>query len=319
MEKIFLRVVKSVSLGVLIIGITAGMLYLVLPLEKKDLDQKARENAEGSFRELSDGVVHFEIQGDPEDPLVVLIHGFSVPYYVWDPTAAGLAESGFQVLRYDLYGRGYSDRPETSYDLDLFVRQLDELIQETESPLPVHIVGLSMGGPIAARYAVLHPEQVRSVTLIAPEVLDTDPEDILPMNIPGVGEYFMHVILAPVLLPRLQAADFYQPERFPEWESLYREQLQFHGTSRALLSTIRELVDLHPIQIYGELKETSLPVLIIRGEFDETITPEALSAIRHVLPEADFLPVPKAGHLPHYEQPDMVNADLIAFMEKTGP
>lgn len=318
MEKTFLRIVKLISFVVLILGFTAGLLYLILPLEREDLDQKARENAEGSFVELTDGFVHFEVQGDPEDPLVVLIHGFSVPYYVWDPTAADLADSGFQVLRYDLYGRGYSDRPDTSYDLDLFVRQLDELIREIGSPQPVHVIGLSMGGPIAASYAVLHPERVQSVTLIAPEVLDTDPVDILPMNIPGVGDYFMHVILAPVLLPRLQAADFYQPERFPEWESLYREQLKFHGTGKALLSTIRELVDLHPLDIYKQLSETRIPVLIIRGEHDQTITPEALSAIRHVLPAAGFTPVPEAGHLPHYEQPDLVNPAIISFLEKTG-
>lgn len=319
MDKSFLRVAKLIASVVVILGVTAGLLFLILPLERQDLDQKARENAEGSFRELSDGFVHYEILGDPEDPLVVLIHGFSVPYYVWDPTAVDLADSGFQVLRYDLYGRGYSDRPETSYDLNLFVRQLDELIQESGSRQPVHVIGLSMGGPIAARYAVLYPERVRSVTLIAPEVLDTDPMDILPMNIPGVGDYFMHVLLTPVLLPRLQTADFYRPERFPEWESRYREQLQFHGTSRALLSTIRKLVDLHPIEIYTELAETSLPVLIIRGEYDQTITLEALTAILLVLPQAGFTPVPEAGHLPHYEQPDLVNPVIIDFMESTGP
>jgi len=44
-------------------------------------------------------------------PAVALVHGFSVPYYVWDPTAPELARAGFRVLRYDLYGRGYSDRP----------------------------------------------------------------------------------------------------------------------------------------------------------------------------------------------------------------
>lgn len=37
------------------------------------------------------------------------MHGFSVPYYIWEPTFAALVQAGLRVLRYDLYGRGYSD------------------------------------------------------------------------------------------------------------------------------------------------------------------------------------------------------------------
>jgi pimeloyl-ACP methyl ester carboxylesterase len=54
----------------------------------------------------------------------VLIPGFSVPYVIWDPTFEDLVEKGFRVLRYDLFGRGYSDRPDAIYDLELFDRQL---------------------------------------------------------------------------------------------------------------------------------------------------------------------------------------------------
>ena len=38
-------------------------------------------------------------------PLVVLVHGLSVPYYIWDSTAASLAAAGHRVIRYDEYGR----------------------------------------------------------------------------------------------------------------------------------------------------------------------------------------------------------------------
>jgi pimeloyl-ACP methyl ester carboxylesterase len=51
---------------------------------------------------LSNGVVHYELTGSEDAPVVVLVHGFSVPCYVWDPTFEALTEAGFRVLRYDL-------------------------------------------------------------------------------------------------------------------------------------------------------------------------------------------------------------------------
>ena len=58
----------------------------------------------------------------------MLIHGFSVPYFIFDPTFNFLTKAGWRVLRYDLFGRGFSDRPHVRYNIDLFVRQLKELL-----------------------------------------------------------------------------------------------------------------------------------------------------------------------------------------------
>jgi len=64
---------------------------------------------------------------------VVLVHGFSVASYCWERTVPALVEAGFRVLTFDLYGRGYSDRPDGPYNLDLFVRQIDELLTRSTS------------------------------------------------------------------------------------------------------------------------------------------------------------------------------------------
>ena len=96
--------------------------------ETKELNEATRANVPGSFVQLSDGYTHYELGGPENGQPVVLVHGFSVPYFIWDPTFAFLAKSGFRVLRYDLFGRGYSDRPKLRYDIDLFCKQLRELL-----------------------------------------------------------------------------------------------------------------------------------------------------------------------------------------------
>ncbi|MEE9599519.1 MAG: alpha/beta hydrolase [Anaerolineales bacterium] len=304
-----------VILGILVVIVLFLIgLVLILNTENKDLDDAARDDAPGEFVLLSAGWVHYQMDGPPDSPLVVFVHGFSVPSYIWDPTCQALVNEGYQVLSFDLYGRGYSDRPERVYDINLFYVQLKELLDKLEINSPVHLVGLSMGGPIVARYGYTHPDLVSSITLVAPEVVQTPNNDIFPMNLNGVGEYLMRAVMEPVVLPKLQSGDFYQPDKFPGWIDLYRVQLQYHGTGRALLSTIRQLVKLNPEMEYQELSQTKLPVLLIWGSKDQTISEEHIQVLRELLPEMEVLIVERAGHIPHYERPEIVNPLLIDFL-----
>lgn len=89
--------------------------------ETEELNDAVRASAPGSFIELPDSCTHYELGGPQNGRLIVLVHGFSVPYFIWDPTFSFLTESGFRALRYDLFGRGYSDRPKVRYDIDLWL------------------------------------------------------------------------------------------------------------------------------------------------------------------------------------------------------
>jgi pimeloyl-ACP methyl ester carboxylesterase len=136
--------------------------------ETKDLNKETRNSASGSFIQLPDGVTHYELGGNESGEFVVLVHGFSVPYYIYDPTFNALMQAGFRVLRYDLFGRGFSDRPRTRYNIDLFVKQLADLLDALRVSRPVNLVGLSMGGPITATFTARHPERIKTLTLIDP-------------------------------------------------------------------------------------------------------------------------------------------------------
>jgi len=65
-----------------------------------------------------------------------------------------------RVLRYDLYGRGFSDRPDTVYNQTCFDKQLCELLTALGNDKPINLIGLSMGGAIAIGFADKHPELV---------------------------------------------------------------------------------------------------------------------------------------------------------------
>src|SRR5512138_1528004 len=136
--------------------------------ETRELNELTRKEASGSFVQLSDGFTHYELSNPDAEPTVVLAHGFSVPCFVYDPTFEFLTQAGFRVLRYDLFGRGFSDRPNTRYNIDLFVRQLADLLDALRFTRPVSLVGLSTGGPITAVFTARFPSRVNKLVLIDP-------------------------------------------------------------------------------------------------------------------------------------------------------
>jgi len=107
--------------------------------EKVELTDEIRKNVSGDFISLSQGVTHYQQANVGADRTVVLVHGFSVPYYIWDPTFEFLAKLGFHVVRYDLLGRGYSDRPDVDYTQNLFDQQLLDLLAGLNINKPIDI------------------------------------------------------------------------------------------------------------------------------------------------------------------------------------
>ena len=248
---------------------------------------------------------------------MVLIHGFSVPYFIYDPTFEFLTKSGYRVLRYDLLGRGFSDRPDTRYDIDLFVRQLGDLLDALHLTLPVHLVGLSTGGPIAGVYTARFPERVSKLVLVDPiggKALSY--AWILKMAaLPGLGETIVGLVRSDNLNNPL-ASRLFDRELITHFQSRYVVQMQYKGFKRAILSTIRNGM-LEPfLDEYGRVGKMQKPVLLFWGRNDLTVPFQHSEPIRKAIPNIEFHVIENCGHTPHYEKPEEVNPILLEFLRK---
>lgn len=280
--------------------------------ERTTLDGSVREALGGRYVALSDGVTHYDISGPADGTPVVLVHGFSVPLYIWAPAAVALSTAGYRVLRYDLLGRGFSDRPDVTYDSDLCDRQLSELLDATGFRGPVHVMGLSFGGLVTATFSGRHPERVRSLTLVDPAA---DDFGRLPwyVRMPVLGPLLWQGLVVPGMAEG-QVTDFLEPSRFPDWVDRYRVQMQYRGFGRALRSTRLAAASLSVDSVYASVGRQTFPVQLVWGVEDRTV-PIALSArIRQAIPRIEYHPVERAGHLPHLERPDVVNPILLEFL-----
>lgn len=282
--------------------------------ETRVLDAAARKAAGGSFVELGSGCTHYELAGPPEGEPVVLIHGFSVPYFIWDQTFEALSQAGRRVLRYDLLGRGFSDRPHTRYSLELFVRQLAELLDALRMGT-VELVGLSMGGVIASAFTVQYPQRVRRLALIDP--IGTEPMPLSPLYkaalLPGISELIVSLLGTDNMVKGL-ASDFFDPREIERFERQYRTQMQYRGFKRAIISTLRNKTVNGSPETYTRLGQLDTPVLLLWGREDRTLPLAQSKPLLERVPRAEFHILEGAGHLPNCEQPEITHRLLLDFL-----
>jgi len=313
------RIVGRVTATLLLVLLSGVALYRLRNPEHADLDAAAREQASGRFVLLSDGVTHYDVAGPADGQRVVLVHGFSVPYYIWDSTVAALAGAGYQVLRYDLFGRGFSDRPAIDYTLDLFDRQLAELLDSLDWRGQVDLMGLSMGGPVTAAFTSHHPERVRSLTLVDPAAGSVGaPPTVLKIPVMGLVLWQMRSMPG---MAEGQLSDFVEPSRWPDWPDRYRVQMAYRGLGRALLSTLLSMESVALDSLYQQVGRLGLPVLLVWGKEDRTVPIDRSEGIRAAIPQAQFHAIERAAHLPHMERTDAVNPLLLGFLRDaaSGP
>ena len=304
-----------------VVGGLAGLIallaaaYLLLDREKLTLNPETRAVLSGQFVSLPAGVTHYQLSGPEDGSLVVLVHGFSVASYTWEHTVPALTDAGFRVLTYDLYGRGYSDRPPGPYDLNLFTAQLEDLLTALKIDQPVDVVGLSMGGYITADFAAKHPERVRRLVLLAPQStsLGSDPRTSL-VTFPGVGEYLFTVYLGPFYMSE-SSGEFVSNPESAVWHDRYLDMMNYTGFRNALLSTLRTMTG-DPFDAYRALGQLDRPVLILWGGDDDTSRVENAAQVVKAIPQAELHLIPGARHAFAYEFPEMVNPLLVAFLQR---
>ena len=146
--------------------------------------------------------------------VVVLAAGFSVPYYIWDPTFNALTAPDSVCLRYDYYGRGYSDRPAILSPTRCTSANSIELLNAVHISDPIDLAGISFGGSLITSFADKYPDRVRSLIYFDPSI--RKPYE-LSLSRHAAGLELPHRHPRRAVLGGRPAGDFLHPEQFPDW------------------------------------------------------------------------------------------------------
>ncbi len=280
--------------------------YMYIDRETLVLDEKSRSRLGGSYIALSDGVTHYSLEGRENGRPVVLLHGEIVPMLTWDLLAPDLARSGFRVLRYDMFGRGLSDRPPGDYNRDFYMRQLKELLDALGIAGPVDLVGNSFGGSLAVAFAARYPGMVRKIVLISPILKGSG---IRPLfTAPVLGE--LTARYTGVNDVEKRAVSAIRGGKLRDRIGPLRRQFQYRCFQRSFLSMLRSdaLGDYTgELRVLGGRRKK---VLVLWGTEDRTVTRQMITSVRRFVPDAEFHGLYGIGHGIVFDRP----AELYIFI-----
>lgn len=264
---------------------------------------------------LSKGKTCYEVVGDTSKPFVVLVHGLSTPMCIWDKNVNELSQYCC-VVRYDLYGRGYSDRPDVCNNINLFVSQLDELIQTLSLSLPVHLIGLSMGGSIVAEYTVRYPEKVDKIGLIAPAGLLKRTFGMKLMSSPVIGKLVYETFGKEALIKGVLETIGDSVEDKIRMRRVYEEQMKIPGYRESIISTLKYGPICGTEETYIQLGKQQREGCLIWGEEDNVVPFKLSKRMVKLVPWLKIYPIKGGSHAVNFQKADKVNPILCSFFNK---
>jgi len=251
------------------------------------------------------GELYYEIAGSGEP--VVLIHGGFGDRRMWDDQFEVLARD-YRVLRYDHRGFGRSPAPDTTYSP---IRDLIRLLDRAEIDR-AHIVGNSLGGALAITFAILHPERVRSLTVVASgadgfRYPQSDIEaitEVIALMRGGRQEEALTKWLGNPMLAVVNT----QPAVKEKVERLVRENAGIWTMAawpqQPLTPPARE-----------RLGRIRIPTLVVIGDRDAASVRTFADSTARMIPGAERVVLEGTDHLPHMEQPEEFNRILKEFLQ----
>jgi pimeloyl-ACP methyl ester carboxylesterase len=305
-----LLIILLVIVGFIVVGL--GMHWaiweLVPSVPGKDLVSY------GTFMKVDGMEIHTEHAGTGTP--VILIHGYTSTLYTWRFNQPELAKN-FSVWSLDLPGFGYSDKPKDfDYTLSGYADFVVKFMDAAGIKKAV-LVGNSMGGGVAMETYLKYPDRVEKLVLIDSMGYPEKEGFILftLMKYPVIGEVLMSFNYRWVIKDSLMSGIYYNNKFVTDdvVDSYYNVYKTPNGR-KAPLWVGRRIDDAKDLNT-DKIKTIKIPTLVIWGEEDTLIPVSHAEYFKRDIQGSEVRIIPEAGHLPHEEHADVVNALITDFVK----
>src|SRR5262249_33246676 len=262
------------------------------------------------FVEVDGMRVHVRDRG--AGPALVLLHGSNSSLFTWEGWARAPAGAR-RVIAMDLPGHGFTGPdPRDRYA----TRDMADFVDRVVAALGVDrfsLAGNSMGGHIAAAYALAHPDKVERLILVDAAGL---PREEPPPFVFQLASWPIAGRLFGILTPRFIVAAnvravYGEPAKVTdELIDRYYDLLLREGNRRATRIRLSRTDELDA----SRLRDLKMPVLILWGERDRWILPKYGERYRDAIPGAKLVVFPGLGHVPMEEDPVATAAPVRDFL-----
>lgn len=258
------------------------------------------------------GAMAYVVDSGGSGEPVILLHGIMVSSWAWRHTLSALHPE-FRTIAVCQQGFGWSDKPPGHYDVNVLARftlsVLDELGLES-----AHFVGNSLGGAVALRIALDHPERVGRLALLAPAVVRLNSVAwLLRLQHRRLGPVYDLVGQREVYRRFLQGMVYGGNPVDDETMDHFMEPLRSGDTVRVSATICRHLVqDAHTLLHQAPLVRHH--TLLCWGSKDGLVPIRASKSLLRRLPNVEFHRYPGVGHCPMEERPHEFAVRLIRFL-----
>lgn len=264
--------------------------------------------------------VHAVEEGRPDRQVALLIHGWSSSWYAMSPLL-GLLSQRFRVVAVDLPGYGESPPLPRRVTIPAYADLLADLVEELTDG-PVVLVGHSMGGMTSLTMALRYPILVERMVLIGPTISGRLSQHInllvSPINMLerfGLGSLIVSTIeqmMVGITDRLMRPASFAERTGITEQDYMrLRTDARRPGQGRVRAECFFAMRE---NDLRGRLSQVEAPALVLWGAEDNTVPLRDAGVVADEWRDADLRIIPKAGHWPHFETPEITRRQVAAFL-----
>jgi len=267
------------------------------------------------FMEVDGVRLHYQEAGDPEGPLMILIHGFAASNLVWSKVFLEFAAAGYRVIAPDLPGYGYSGKPR---HLDYTIASQAEMIVSFLKRLGIDravFLGSSYGAAVAATIALDHAGLVEKLIMVG-AVNNNKPTRYLLMRLfgsPIIGDILSPLLVGSRRLLRLRMKRVYDRHSWVLDERRVDARhlpLRTRGAHRAIIRTVRRW-DAERVSRDAHLLKQ--PTLLLWGDTDREVPLADGQRLHEAIAGSRLIVFRECGHLPHEEYPEAFVKVVLEF------
>lgn len=257
---------------------------------------------------INDLVVY--LYGNNESKPILFVHGFPFDHSMWQRQVDDFSKD-YQCISYDIRGLGESPAGDGQFTMESFIDDLETILDELKLNKPI-LCGLSMGGYISLR-ALERMQERFAAAILCDTRSEADNNEgklkraagIKRINKEGLAPF------AKDFITNCFGDDFKQNKK-EGLQKIIEKSTQFNpvGVKGCLLAMLSRS------DTTTSLGKINIPTMLICGEQDALTPPPVMKDMFHKIKKAEFVEIPKAGHMTPIENPQVVNKAIRDFLVK---
>ncbi len=254
--------------------------------------------------------MYYELHGNMNaDKTIVFLNGLSQSTLSWG-LVVPFFKDNFRVLLLDQILQGQSDKNSDWRDFDQHAKDTFELISALQIKQPI-IAGLSYGSMIAQHFAVLYPNELSKLVLMATLAHKTPYFDAIGHAWWRALEAGGYPLMFDVMLPNVLSENYFKNPLIPI--SVMKDaRLQSGMDSVSLIKLMKatqEREDYRPM-----LKNIQVPALVMQGEKDTLLPPEFAEEVHKNIINSKLVIIKDAGHTLNLEAVPEISKQILQFV-----